>query len=406
MRKYQIITLRCAFALIAAILPIIASVTAAEKRPDQPLRVALFRYVPDREHIRKVVQERWNKLDTGVELDLAKYKEWDCYSESPPDDLDVFELDAINLDHLVRGNWVSPLTESEIENPEDILNFAWKACLMDGRLYGVPRLACTFVLFYRAGDNEIADAKSLEDLARLIGDTPDTLENPEPNRGMLINLRSGTDCACLYLDVQMDSSGIYSSSPVLSPADSLEKDGLGSLTLLRRMAGKNLGLHKESDVPDRPKWFAQGFGRVLVGYSERLYFMPKESHAKIHARELPLAKTNAVNLFFVDLLAVNPLVRGERRKLAMTFINLCTSSETVTACLMPATDAEPSQYLLPVRRSVIENRELLKAAPLYRDFGEMLCDRPVAFRMGPDARRWLDSERKLIQRVCSLSHRG
>ena len=123
-------------------------------------------------------------------------------------------------------------------------------------------------------------------------------------------------------DVQMEASGTYTSSPTLSSADSLEKDGLGSLTLLRRMAGKNLGLHKDPNMPDRPKWFAQGLGRGLVGYSERLYFMPKESHAKIRTRGLPLAKTNPVSLFFVDLLAVNPLVRGERRKQAIKFINL------------------------------------------------------------------------------------
>jgi thiamine pyridinylase len=397
MRKYQTIVWRCLLALVAATLPIIASATAAEKQPERPLHVSLFPYVPDKEHIRKEVQERWDKLNTGVKLGLAKYEEWDCYSKSPPDDLDVFELDAINLDYFVRGNWVSPLTDSDVENSEDILDFAWKGCFVDGHLYGVPRLACTFVLFYRTGDDEIAGAKSLGELARLIGDTPDNLDKPEPNRGLLINLRSGTDCACLYLDARMDSSGIYSPTPILSPADSLDEAGLGSLTLLRRMAGKNLGLHEEPKVPDRPKWFAQGLGRVFVGYSERLYFMPKESHAKLRVRELPLAQTNAVNLFFVDLLAVNPLVRGERRKLAMKFINLCASSETVTACLMPATKDKPSQYLLPVRRSVIENRGLLDVAPLYRDLGEMLCNRAVAFRMGADARRWLGSEKRLIQ---------
>ena len=190
---------RCAFVFIVAALAIIASATAAEKQPERPLRVSLFPYVPDREHIRKTVQERWDGLNTGVCLDLDKYKDWDCYSQPPPDDLDVFELDAINLDYFVKGNWVSPLKTSDVKDAEDILDFAWKGCLVDGRLYGVPRLACTFVLFYRGGDNEIANAKSLEELARLIGDTPDDLDKPEPNRGLLINLRSGTDCACLYL---------------------------------------------------------------------------------------------------------------------------------------------------------------------------------------------------------------
>ena len=138
-------------------------------------------------------------------------------------------------------------------------------------------------------------------------------------------------------------------------------------------------------------------GRVLVGYSERLYFMPKEAQGNVRARAMPLAKSNAVNLHFVDLLAVNPLVRGKRRKLALKFINLCTSVETVKACLMPSAEDKPSQYLLPVRRSVIEDNELVKAAPLYRDLSKAMLDRPVAFRMGPEGRHWLSAERKLIQ---------
>jgi hypothetical protein len=52
---------------------------------------------------------------------------------------------------------------------------------------------------------------------------------------------------------------------------------------------------------------------------------------------------------------------------------------------------------------VIENKDLLKVAPLYRDLGDILLDRPVAFRIGADSRRWLDSEKKLIQaRLFSL----
>jgi thiamine pyridinylase len=254
------------------------------------------------------------------------------------------------------------------------------------------------MLFYREGDKEVEFAQSLTDLYKVIGNTSDSLEKPEVNKGMLINLRSGTDCACLYLDAVMDSTRTYSSSPVMPAANSLDKEGLGNLSLLRKMAGRNLGLHKESTAqPDRPRWFADGLGRVMVGYSERLYFMPKEAHRKVRARAMPMAQTNAVNLFFVDLLAVNPLVRGERRKLALQFINLCTSAETVKACLMPSAEDKQSQYLLPVRKRVIDDKELVKVAPLYKDLRAVLLDRPVAFRMGSDGRRWLSSEKKLIQ---------
>jgi hypothetical protein len=80
------------------------------------------------------------------------------------------------------------------------------------------------------------------------------------------------------------------------------------------------------DKPDRPRWFAEGRGRCFVGYSERLYYMPVGAHKGIRARALPLGRENAVNLLFVDLLGVNPLARGERRRLALKFVNLCTSA--------------------------------------------------------------------------------
>ena len=242
MRQYNKIVLWCALAFVAAGLPVIHPAAAAGERP-RPLRVSLFP-VPDRQHFHKEVETRWNRLGTGVGLDFAKYDNWDCYSKTPPDDLDVFELDAIHLDYFVRGNWVSPLNDSGVENPGDIMDFAWRGCLVDGRLYGVPHLACTSVLFYRAGDDEVANARSLEQLARVIGETPDDLEKPDRNRGMLVNLRSGTGCACLYLNAQMDASGVYSPSPTLTPADSLQETGLSSLVCLRKMAGKNLGLHR------------------------------------------------------------------------------------------------------------------------------------------------------------------
>jgi thiamine pyridinylase len=384
-------------AVISAAMLAATSSGDAKETKARPLRVALFP-VPDAEHVKKVVKKKWDDLKTGVELDLETYKDWDGYSETPPPDLDVFEFDAINLDYLVRNNWVSALNPDDVADAEDILDFAWKGCMVDGQLYGVPRLACTNVLFYRDGDKEIATAKGIADIYKLVGDSKDTDEMPEAGKGLLIDLKSGTNCACLYLDAVADNGTGYSLTPALPSADSLEKSGLDSLTLLAKMAGRKQALHKDSYTnPDRPKWFADGRGRCYAGYTERLFFMPKESHKQIRVRALPLGKDNSVNLFFVDLLSINPLTRGERRRLALKFVNLCTSAKTVKDCLMPSEDRKPSQYLLPTRQCVLENKNLLAAAPLYRDLAAVLTDKPLAFRLGADGRRWLSADKKLIQ---------
>lgn len=397
-RAFWLLFVLVAGACLCALLPSKRAAADQPKEDKLVLRASLFPYVPNGDYIRGVVKKRWDALNTGVELDLEKYKDWDNYTETPPDDLDVFELDAINLDHLVRNNWIAPLDAAEADRAEDMLDFAWKGCLVDGRLYGLPRLACTNALFYRKGDDEVAKAQGIADLYKLLGDSPDAADAPEPNKGLLIDLKGGTNCACLYLDAVADNGGGYSLNPTLPSADSLDKPGLDSLTLLAKMAGRKQALHKDpTQAPDRPKWFAEGKGRCYVGYSERLYFMPKETHDGMRVRALPLGKGNAVNLYFVDLLSVNSLARGERRKAAVKLLNLCTSAETVKECLMPSGDGKSSSYLLPTRRSVLEDKDLLAAAPLYKDLAASINDKAVAFRLGPDGRRWLASDKKLIQ---------
>ena len=76
---------------------------------------------------------------------------------------------------------------------------------------------------------------------------------------------------------------------------------------------------------------------------------------------------------------------------------------TPGASARPEEDAAPaapdmsSQYLLPARSSVLRDPALLSAAPLYKDFASIMADRPQAFRMGPEVRRWLEAEKKGLQ---------
>ncbi len=364
------------------------------------LKISLFPYVPDQKLITKAIEERWKKLHPDIELQFVDGKKFDSYKQDPPDDLDVFEFDSIMLDYYVRSNLISPIALAEVKDAEDYLTFAWKGCMVDGRLYAIPRLACTYVLIYRQGDDAIEKVVGLRDLYAVLGKGSE-VKVPEKNMGLLIDLTGGTDCACLYLDAVSDTTGRYSLHPKLPPATDLDNEGLNDIRLLARMAGKTQATlsEPENGPPQRPAWFGDGRGRAFVGYSERLYFIPKSAHDKLRVRALPMDDENKVNLFFVDMLAINSSLRGDRRRLALELINVCTAKDTMLECLTPQDDDKPSQYLLPVRASVFQDVTLLKKAPLYKDLGAIIDAKtsPRAFRIGPEVRDWLNANKSLIR---------
>lgn len=405
--KASLAVLLVSVAFAGVLRPVSASAAdPAVATKQRPLRISLFPYVPDPKLIQETISNRWKQLHPDVPLEFVDESKFDSYKQDPPDDLDVFEFDAIGLEYYVRNNFVSPLTQDEVKDSEDILDFAWKGSMVDGRIYAIPRLACTYVLIYRQDDKEVTDAVGLLGLHKVLGDGPKKLAEgqkepvPEDGKGLLIDMSGGTDCACLYLDAFADVSGKYTIRPKLPSAIELDTGGLNDLQLLARTAGKPQALFAEpyGAPPKRPAWFGAGKGRAFVGYSERLYFISKEVHANLRVRDLPMADQNRVNSLFVDMLGVNTNVRGERRSLAVELANLCTAKDTLLDCLLPAGD-KPSQYLLPVRLSVLSDKKLLATAPLYVDLAKLLdsSTNPRAFRIGAEYRDWLDLNKRLIQ---------
>jgi thiamine pyridinylase len=383
--------------LPAGVIGILLAFVVATANGDESkttLRVSLFKYVPTPDGIEEVVRKRWNERFPDVNIEFVK---WDGYKEDPPADLDVFEFDSIMLEYFVRNNFVSPLRLSDVEARGDLFEFALRGSMVDGVCYAVPRIACTPMVIYRKGDTAIQNAKSIGDLHDAIGDSTSDDPKPPKNKGLMIDLTGGTTCACFYLDGVADKQKAYSAMPSLPDADHLDKTVLANLKLLTRMAGK-----KHATCEDcwdkRGPWFAEGYGRAFVGWSERLATIPAKAHKDICVKALPLAEANSVNLFFIDALAINSLLEGRKLELALEFINLAASRPVVIEALLVKEKATGNpQYLLPVRKSVIRDKELLKAAPLYADLASVLSDNPRTFRIGANVRQWLDATKKQIQ---------
>jgi len=62
------------------------------------INYAIYPYVPRPEQFQQAIASAWTERHPDVEINLCDY---DCYSEDPPADLDVFGFDFIFLDEFV-----------------------------------------------------------------------------------------------------------------------------------------------------------------------------------------------------------------------------------------------------------------------------------------------------------------
>jgi thiamine pyridinylase len=403
MRITRSVVVSCSVLVLVSLLTLAGSpAQRATGLADEParakLRVALFA-LADAHTMQEVIRAMWREARPEVELDFVP---WDRYKTDPPADLDVFEYDAIFLDYLADKGLVAKLSADELKDRDDFMDFALDASKVGDSYFGVPRIACTPVIFYRKGDAEIAGVKSLAGLFKIIGKRADDGIRPEENKWLLIDLSGGTTCSCFYLDAVQDVRGKYSPNPDLPTGGMLDPQAVSNLKMLTQMAGKNQARFSDSKTKytRRPEWFGMGFGRAFVGWTERLSAIPVEKHKGISFRPLPLAESNAVNLLFVDILSVSPKLKGERRKLAVEFANFAASKKVVIATFLVRNARTKSpQYLLPVRKSVMADKHFLREAPLYSVLADIERSDPRPFRIGRGSRKWFEDNREAIQKA-------
>ena len=115
----------------AAVLAIGLVCTASIQGDDarEPITVALYRYVPNPAGMEDVIRKRWQARNPGVKV---KFVEWDGYVADPTDDVDVFEFDSIMLDYFVRNNFAAPLRPEDINDRDDLYDFAARGSMVDG----------------------------------------------------------------------------------------------------------------------------------------------------------------------------------------------------------------------------------------------------------------------------------
>jgi len=307
-------------------------------------------------------------------------------SSDPNLQADVIEVDTVFLKDLVQQSLVDVLPPTAIEPANAFLPIASAAAQIDGKVYGVPHWACGNFIFFRADDpaaGRLSETKTLKGLEEILNHP--TIEKD----ALLADVEGSSTIGELYLDSLLDEYG--------DPADALahigDKDHLDSgaqaaparlYALCPGGLNHNDKYHENGGFYGRQ--FAHSRARVFLAYSEGLYEVGDEflhgvadtepdigdlKNNKISAIAAPLADNDQKMLAWVDILTIRKGLTSQKRKDAFDFISDFTSEDFNRSLLVPSYGEAP-RYLLPARIALYNDPAIIKAAPLYPHFKDIM----------------------------------
>ena len=354
---------------MAAVLCVIACFAFLKtKRPPDPvtLNVSLYRVLPDYESFEETVRACWKEKHPEVELHFV---DWDCYSAEVPEDLDVFVIDTTNLDTFAEKGYLLPLSENDIQDYDDLLPCFTEGCRVDGKLYVVPQILCTDLLYTRKGDTELQDVQTMDELYSVLGTS-----------GLLTDKRSDSIKVCMYLQALIDEAQNYMDSYPPIEEGKLSQRAVDSLAEMRDMRQT-----EPEGVPENSGWyyyaqrFAQGFGRANIGYSEAMDVMGG-NESEMDFRLFSMTDGDDVPVFYLDAAAVNAGISDQKKALALEFLNLITGNDMLVRA--SDHDGDP-RYLLTARTSVYD--ALSSKYPIYAELKKVASvPEAYVFRIRPD----------------------
>ncbi len=357
------------------------------------LSVALFPYVPDVEYFKKVITDTWKSDASHNNVNLEFITDWDCYScEEVPDKYDIVVVDAIYLREYAEKGELLAINEADIDHYEDILPFVREGLKVDGKIYGMPEMICANLFFYRAGDEEVAQAGNVDKLYEVMGSYEYTEPEPEKGKGLIVDMSSGTGNICLYLDAITDEKAVYSDFAQMPDLENIDEGAVQSLNELILMAGERGAYYETSGSYDRAGWFGSGSGRAYIGYSESMAQMGPLDDVKVNT--LSLADREDIPLFYADVAAINSNLSTDERKkeYALELLNVITNSDVITQTIKRDNDC---QFILPARSSCYA--ALKEDFPIYVQLEAIVQkSNNHVFRMGSDAHEYIKKAKEIL----------
>ena len=101
----------------------------------------------------------WKREHPDVSL---RFADRDCYASDPDPPIDVFVFDGIYLSSFVEKGYLLSIPKEKIRNKEDMIPFALKGCISEGKFYALPQLLCGWQCFSpaAAGNSIVCTAEA------------------------------------------------------------------------------------------------------------------------------------------------------------------------------------------------------------------------------------------------------
>ena len=304
---------------------------------------------------RTAIQSVWKKEHSDVKLNFVS---WDCYSEDPPQSLDVFVFDAVFFHDFVDS--LLPLSKDEIENYYDLIPYAVNACISDDVIYAVPQLICANLLYTRKGDIHF----------EIIYDLYHASER------VFFYIPNEITMLCWYLEAVIDSEGKYTDTfQSLTENNSV----LESLHMIRAMSDKQ--------IINGEELFKNGEGYAFIGYTEAMYKLGTNFDFNLFS----LSSGDNIPVFYADLAGVNKYISEEKRLPAIELLNVITCKDVLIK-------AAGSQYLLAARSSVYDF--LSQSEPVYAKL-KSIAETPYIhiFMIRPSGRALFRNAKSIIEKA-------
>lgn len=355
-------------ALLAGVHAILPCLVAARDRTD--LNVAIFAYLPDSSAAIERLEASFEQKYPSIDLDLDL---WNPYDDAFEDDglsqmvnFDLVEVDLCRIDELIGGKFggLDKIPKLHRKAPAEFVGAA-KAAYENNALqeYVIPHWNCGLIMTSWADNKAFVDALSFEDFCKAATETESPIQ---------LAMWGSSNLGQLYADAVLDEKGsewtikhlIDLNAGIVQPDDAAVAKVLKLRSLLDQTNRENLEQYYNLSHYF-PKQFALNKKAILIGYSERLYYvqdelqlLPKSSFPLLRPEQLVIksfsfsAKSQGTPSW-VDAFVI-PKGKIESKAAAIcAFLEFIQSSECY------ALFAEPSpyravSYLLPAKASAYE----------------------------------------------------
>jgi thiamine pyridinylase len=362
----------CIAAFVTFIPASAATDTPTSGGGSRRLRVVLYPFIPDYEGFLRQITERFSASAEGKGIEIEFVDLTNGYYDPSSNKFvgatqaDVYELDSVLFNDFVDSSKIRPLPQALRAKEGEFLATAQRRSFVDGTLYGYPHWVCANFLFYRSGDTAVANARTLADLEHV-------LTSQDKSRELLLGDFKGTSTLGeFYLMSLFDRYGNWSEvkNHLLGLEQSQVNDIVRLAALCRQGYCHNEARHEATGSYGRE--FARGSGRVLVGYSEILYYVAAEkqlcgqadacvSPDVLDAGLVPMDDRGVTPMVWVDSFVLSASCKGQCEQDAVSFLRFVNSEETQRWALA----GSPPRYLMPARASLYSDPSVLKAARLY-----------------------------------------